>query len=1180
MMKMITKSEIITRATAAQHQASSPERSIWVSANAGTGKTRVLTWRVLRLLVDGADPAEILAITYTRTAATEMRNRIYESVTTWPYLEKAELINRLKAIGIASPSEKQINRARNLFAQLLDATAFLRIETIHAFCQSVLRRFPREAEVNPYFRVMEEDQSLKLKEDALISTLYQSMDKITDALERLALVRDVHDIIKLMRKMSAYPALLERANRDPVAVKQAIFDLMGCGDFAADPKQVLNLIDKLASPDAHLKKKLRQIITSFHDHGTKTEQRKASQLEAWLDADLTVRKDQIKTYLSVFLTGKGELLKNPATKSVIKAVPSITDIMSEIGEMLIDALAQIHAIDTAQNSFDLIQLARVEHDHYNSIKRLRGVMDYDDLINATSKLLTNASAAWVRYKLDQGIRYIMIDEAQDTSPRQWDIFDQLFEDQMNDQKDDPLKEQPARSVFSVGDYKQSIYSFQGARPDLFHAKAERVENDSKIFNRPFARIELDTSFRTVSPILTIVDHVTGAEGTLGPIPGIRGHMANPAMRHISSREHEDGWVHLDTLTSVEDGADIIDAHARRITEVIKQMIGKVAIADPDDPGQTRLAHAGDILVLLRKRDGLYEALYRQLQIEQIPLAGADRIKLMEDIACLDLLALGEVMLLPEDDLTLAAVLKSPLFGLSEDQLYHLARDRQKGESLFSRLRENPQQDEVVSTAYEKLLDYMGVFARTTAHGFYSEILNTETRLAFIRRQGQAVLDILDEFQERARRYEQDNTPSLLAFIDAMKTASAEIKRDDDDKNIQAVRIMTIHGAKGLEAPLVILPDAMQMRSPPQDLLEVESHDLGLKLPLFSASSRFLPIRATAVKEAKLAANEAEKEESHRLLYVAMTRAKDGLYVSGFLKRNSRSLAGSWYERLHFAMADALNPSAGESDKEEHYRNGGTAADMAQIGHQPMFYGKYTMPPSTKTIQDHDREQEPDDSIELPAWLTQSPPVEASPPRPLSPSRFSSPFEATSISGVDRKKAIRRGQIIHRLLEVLPGLSPDRQNAAAARVITANLSPFDKDEIDKDEAQAWLDEAKAVMDEPNLSALFTSEAFAELPIGGLVGNHVVSGIIDRLVITENTVIFADFKTGQVPDDMNSIPSSYLVQMGLYHRLLQDIFPDHRMKPSLIFTEGPSVFWLDPAQLEAAIKTIINNDMAAS
>ena len=1176
---VIMTSEIIARATAAQHQASSPERSIWVSANAGTGKTRVLTWRVLRLLVDGADPAEILAITYTRGAATEMRNRIYESITTWPYKEKTELITELKDIGIANPSEEQINRARNLFARLLDATSFLRIETIHAFCQSVLRRFPREAEVNPYFRVMEEDQSLKLKEDALISTLHQSMDKITDALERLALVRDVHDIIKLMREMSAYPALLERANRDPVAVKQAIFDLMDCGDFSGEPKQVLGLIDKLASPDANLEKELRQIVTSFRDHGSITERTKASQLEAWLDADLTVRKDQMKQYLAVFLTGKGELLKNPATKAVIKAMPSITDKMWKIGDMLIKALAEIHAIDTAQNSFDLIQLARVEHDHYSSIKRLRGVMDYDDLINATSKLLTNASAAWVRYKLDQGIRYIMIDEAQDTSPRQWEIFDQLFEDQMNDQKDDPLKEQPARSVFSVGDYKQSIYSFQGARPDLFHAKAKRVENDSKTFNRPFARIELDTSFRTVSPILTIVDHVTGAQGTLKPISGVSGHTDNPAMRHISSREHEDGWVHLDTLTSAKDGFDIIDAHACRITEVIKQMIGKVAIADPDHPGQTRFAHAGDILVLLRKRDGLYEALYRRLQIEQVPLAGADRIKLMEDIACLDLLALGEVMLLPEDDLTLAAVLKSPLFDLNEDQLYHLARDRQKGESLFSRLRKNPQQDDAVNAAYEKLLDYMGASARTTAHGFYSEILNTETRLAFIRRQGQAVLDILDEFQERARRYEQDNTPSLSAFIDMMKTASAEIKRDDDYKDIQAVRIMTIHGAKGLEAPLVILPDAMQTRSPHQDLLEVESHDLGMKLPLFSASSRFLPIRATAVRMAKLVANLAEIQESHRLLYVAMTRAKDGLYISGFLKKNSRSLAGSWYERLHFAMTDALNPSAGESDEAVQFGNSGTADDTTQIGEQSLFYGKYAAPPSTKNIQDDDGEQDKDD-IELPAWLEQTPIVEASPPRPLSPSRFSSPFEATSISGVDRKKAIRRGQIIHRLLEVLPGLSPDRQNAAAARIITANLSPFDKDEIDKDEAKAWLDEARAVMDDPNLLALFTSEAFAELPIGGLVGSHVVSGIIDRLVITEDTVIFADFKTGQVPDDMNSIPSSYLVQMGLYYRLLQDIFPDHRMKPSLIFTEGPFVFWLDSAQLEAAITTIINNDMATS
>ena len=1167
---MITTNEIIARATAAQHQASSPDQSIWVSANAGTGKTRVLTWRVLRLLVDGADPAEILAITYTRGAATEMRNRIYDSITTWPYAEKTELITELKGIGISSPTEKQITRARNLFAQLLDATAFLRIETIHAFCQSVLRRFPREAEVNPYFRVMEEDQSLKLKEDALITTLHQSMDKITDALERLALVRDVDDIIKLMRNMSAYPALLEQANLDPVKVKTAIFDLMDCGDFASDPKQVLGLIDQMASPDAALEASLRKIAAAFQCHGTNKEQEKAMQLVAWLNADRTIRKDQMKAYLSVFLTGNGELFKKPATKAVLEAAPEIATIMADIGENLISQLEQIHAIDTAQNSFDLIQLARVEHDHYNSLKRLRGVMDYDDLINATSRLLTKASAAWVRYKLDQGIRYIMIDEAQDTSPRQWDIFDQLFEDQLNDQKDDHDADQPARSVFSVGDYKQSIYSFQGARPDLFHAKAARIETDSKTFHRPFARIELDTSFRTVSPILKIVDHVTGADGTLGPISGISGQMENPAMRHISSRGQEPGWVHLDTLTSTENDADIFDEHARRITAAIKEMIGKVAVTDtrigtgtdPKHPIQTRLAHAGDILVLLRKRDGLYEALYRQLQLEQIPLAGADRIKLMEDIACLDLLALGEVMLLPEDDLTLAAVLKSPLFGLNEDQLYHLARDRQKAESLFSRLRQNPQHDDDVSAAYEKLLDYMGVSARTTAHGFYSEILNTETRLAFIQRQGQSVLDILDEFQERARHYEQDNTPSLSAFIDAMKTASAEIKRDDDDRDIQAVRIMTIHGAKGLEAPLVILPDAMQMRTQRQDLLEVDCPKLGMTLPIFSASSRLLPVRAKAVKEAKQAAKEAEKEESNRLLYVAMTRAKDGLYVSGFLKKSSRSLEGSWYERIQSAMVDALTLS-GEAP-----------------GDGALFYGQYAPLPLTKSPSDQDKRLDTDDGVELPAWLHHAPPVEASPPRPLSPSRFSSPFETTSISGVDRKKAMRRGQVIHRLLEVLPGLSPDQQDAAAARVIHANLSPFGEDQLDEAEAETWREEARAVMALPDLAEVFTPEAFVELPIGGLVGDHVVSGIIDRLVIGTDRVIFADFKTGQVPESKADISGQYLIQMGLYYQLLQDIFPQHQIKPSLIFTEGPTVFWLDPGELETAIKTIINKDQTGS
>ena len=918
--------EILNRATAAQHQAANPRQSIWVSANAGTGKTHVLTWRVLRLLVDGAEPSAILAITYTRTAAAEMRNRIYNSITTWPYVEKLELISELKKLGIASPSEEQIRNARNLFARLLDASAFLRIETIHAFCQSVLRRFPREAGINPYFRVMEEDQALPLKDEALIATFRQQDAHIAAALAGLAAVRDIDEVKNLMRQMAGYPQVLEAVARDPVAVKRAVFTHFGCTDLADDPKGVFRLINALASPDEAM---LAHIIAMLRKYGTKKETEKAEKCAAWCAQDARTRQDRMADYLGLFLTQKGALPKNMVSKAVQDADGAISAVMENMGEDIICQLKKIHAIDTAQNSFHLMQLAASERVHYQSIKRQRGFMDYDDLIAITNRLFASVSAAWVRYKLDQGIRYIMVDEAQDTSPGQWGIFDQLFEDQLNDQSESDAF--PPRTVFSVGDFKQSIYSFQGARPDLFHSKAAAVEVASGEHRRDFARVELDTSFRTALPILEIVDYTTGAKGGLDGLAGVAVAAAG-AMQHQTSRVGEAGWVQLDapTIADADAGEDVFTLHARRVAAQIKSIIGNTAIASESggESGGTRLAEAADILVLLRKRDGFYDALHRALQQAGVAISGAGRLVLMEDITCLDLLALGEVMLLPEDDLTLAAVLKSPLFGLDETQLYHLARGRDRGARLLTRLKENPAQDAAVGRCYERLLSMMGIAATAAPHAFYSQILDIPTRQAFLRSQGSGVLEILGAFLERARIYEQDNTPSLAGFLGAMKTSEAEIKREDSE-GVRGVRIMTMHGAKGLEAPLVMLPDTLRQKTPRAELLAVQESATIQTYPIFPASTRFFHVQAEAVVAAKTAREDAENEESNRLLYVAMTRARDGLYVGCFDKKQSRFFENSWYARIKSAMEEA-----------------GAEAVGAEVGGDVLFYGSLAAPPTT------------------------------------------------------------------------------------------------------------------------------------------------------------------------------------------------------------------------------------------
>lgn len=1142
-------------ASKAQFDAASPDRSVWVSAHAGTGKTRVLTYRVLRLLIDGAEPSEILALTYTRNAATEMRNRIYENIMEWPYLEKIQLIEACQKIGIKSPREDQLERARNLFARLLDATSFLRIETIHAFCQSVLRRFPREAGINPYFRVMEDAQSKQMKEIALARTLSQSGYLIDDALQRLALVRDVDQIMELMREMSRYPRLLEQTRDHPKMVKRMVFEYLDCEDGIDDHSLVFQLLHDIANPDATTEALLRQIVEAMTELGTDTEKNKASQLLDWLEASHDLKQDRIKNYFKIFLTDNGDILSRLVTQKIVKTYPDLMPAMEAHGKKLISKLKLIHALDTAQNSFDLIQLARMEFNHYQSLKWHRGMMDYDDLIRATSQLLDNAGVAWVRYKLDRGIRYLMIDEAQDTSPEQWEIFNHLFDDQLNDQNDHADEKKPQRTVFSVGDYKQSIYSFQGARPEQFLEQGEKVAKQTAEYGRPFATIDLATSFRSTEAILSFVDHVIGAEGTLPPLAGV-----GSSLPHICHRKGVAGWVEIKPPTQASghskdtddtenaDREDVIITHARSTALSIKNMIGQIYL-----PSVERIATAGDILILLRKRDGFYDALHKELQAQGIPLTGADRIKLMDDITTLDLVALGEVMLLPEDDLTLAAVLKSPLFDLSEDQLYHLARERKQNESLFSRLRQNPMSDEMVALAYDRLLEYMGMAEQLGVHGFYNKVLDIAMRSAFIQRHGVPVLDIMGEFLEHARRYEIEYTGSLLGFLQVMKTDNTDIKRDGDEGDVKAVRIMTVHGAKGLEAPIVIIPDAYQMKQNNNKLLPVTVPGLADKLPLFSAADRYIKVKADAVIDAAETARKAEQYESDRLLYVAMTRAKDGLYVSAFEKSHSRSEKNSWYLRMVAAMEilGVENTASG------------------------WFYGAYPDMPD-QGIDQNKATAFSEPMPDIPDWVNRRPSDEPKPPRPIAPSRLSLPQKMGSIAGIERKSAIRRGQVIHRLLETLPMLDPTLHEAAAGRIINAHARDGDTDDMKSE----WMKEAQTIMNVPELAILFTPLAHAEIPLSGVVSDYAVSGVIDRLAITDDAVVFVDFKTGQTPDKVSDIPSSYITQLGLYSRLLADIFQKKQIHAGLIYTEAPKIFWMPEDLLDHAVKTFFNIPKTAS
>ena len=1139
------------RATEAQHRAADPGRSVWVSANAGTGKTRVLTNRILRLLVDGAQVADILAVTYTRMAAQEMRNRVFDTLSEWAVSNGSDLEKSMRETGLNKPTEKQKQRARQLFATLLDQPVGLRIETIHAFSQSVLRRFPVEAGIQPNFELATEAQITQLQQETATQLLASTDPLVSAAIKSVAQNINTDQFFDQIRDFGKYPGVLRRLRANPATVRKELFEALGCADAADDPDAARQqLIAAAADMSAEQQSGLRQVVAAIREHGTDAGQRNAAKITAWLERTTPPDIAALDDYAGVFLTTDGRIRANLLTNAVAAALPEGPEIMSREAEHLIGIYQGLHAITVASRSFHLSVLAEAMAYGYADAKKNAGLMDYDDLISTTHDLLAaTGGAAWVRYKLDRGINHLLIDEAQDTSPEQWQILNTLAgEFFTGDEEQDADK--PPRSLFSVGDYKQSIYSFQGARPDLFAAQENHFRSLAENAHKPFSRVDLDTSFRSVVPVLGVVDQVTQSQHDDGQpaLPGLRETSAGDVASHEVVRLGQAGFVEvMDVVADTElekdeqgNPPDVKQVLARRIVATIRAWIGTRIL-----PSRGRVMNAGDILILLRDRQkgGLYHVLDRELRLAGLPVAGADRIRLNEDIAVHDLLALGRAVLLPEDDLSLAAVLKSPLFGLDEDHLFRLARGRGKL-SLQSRLATLAGEDQVIAAAHDRFTAWLDLAERRTPHGFFSSVLDSRIRQNFARRLGNHVGDVLAEFLDLARQYERVNPPSLLGFMEDVEKTKAEISRESESRGRDEIRIMTIHGAKGLESPVVILPDALRKKPKPPRVTPLRDDDL----PVLQVTAKCPhPVLAAAAGEAR----HKSDAEDDRLFYVAMTRAQDGLLVTGFESSGRRYRENSWYEAIEKALAQI-----GEG--------GGNVTTLTSAEGFPIT--RYEI---DQEIDPEAEKMRPDaeETAVQPPWLHQPAPPEEMPPRPLTPSRYAPEEAAQSPVGNDQQKAMERGVLTHRMLELLPQLADDARQKAAARIIDAGIS-----HLSRSEAEAALAEVLELLERPELAAVFGPDARAEVPVSGLVGKTPVSGVIDRLVVEDNRLTIVDFKTGAAPDLSRanaSLPRGYISQMALYRHLVGRIWPGRDVVAGLLYTENARIYWVDPAAMDIAI-----------
>jgi len=1126
-----------TTADRAQRKALDPSASVWVSASAGTGKTKVLTDRLLTLMLAGTEPSRILCLTFTRAAAAEMANRVNDRLASWTTMERGRLAQELVNLTGRHPHEEEIAHARQLFARVLDTPGGAKIQTIHAFCQSLLGRFPLEAQVPPEFTVLDERSAAEALSDAAAGMIAAARagarPDLAEALGVVARYLAEERFAELMgalaRERSKLAAALANGEEAFLARLAAAIGVP-VGTTVDGLTAAFCAGGDLAS--------LREACAPLAD-GSKTDRARGAVLAAWCE-NAAGREAMIPEYLLAFLTKDGDIRASLVTKDTTrKAAVDIGRILCLEAERVKQFLEAKNGVVILEATGAIVRLGDALLGAYEARKRLHAQLDYDDLVLKALDLLRRAGIApWVLFKLDGGLDHILIDEAQDTNPEQWEIVAVLAAEFFAGE--DPLGR--VRTVFAVGDAKQSIYSFQRADPRAFVEMRAHFEARVIEAQRHWRIVPLDISFRAAEPLLRAVDaafaNANAAEGVA---------LDGAAIRHVAARIGQAGHVELwpPCPASAEADDDGEDAGARvpesrtRLARAIAATIDGWLKTGERLASRDRPIRAGDIMVLVRRRNEFVGDLLRALKERNVPVAGADRMKLAEQLAVQDLVALGQFLLLPEDDLTLAAVLKGPLFGISEEQLFALAYDR-SGQHLWTRLQRRAGDDLLLAGAVAMLRELLRRADFAPPYELYADVLGARGgRRAMLERLGPDAEDPIEEFLALALSYEREHVPSLQGFLHWLVAGEIEVKRDFAERQRDEVRIMTVHGAKGLEAPIVFLPDTMQLPDPQIAMLWTETD----ALPLWRPRKEFATTHYAGERQAL---RRRELQEYRRLLYVALTRAQDRLYVCGWETRDAKG-GETWHTLCRAGWSGLATPFSFDATPLIGERDGWSGEGLRLETLQ-------TAPPV--------RDAAAFTELKLgavPAWLNRPPPDEPDPPKPLLPSQPVGSEPATlsplAYAGRDRFK---RGLLVHRLLQTLPELPRDERDSAARRFLALPVHALDPDE--QDEIRR---ETLSVIEAPEFALLWGENAQAEVPVVGLIGGHALSGQIDRLVATESQVLIVDYKTVRPPPDSDAdVAPLYLQQLAIYRAALERIYPDRPIACAILWTAGPRLMPISP------------------
>ena len=1105
-----------------QRGASDPSDHVWLAASAGTGKTYVLSARVLRLLLRGVKPDSILCLTFTKAGAAEMAERVHARLAQWVRLDDIMLFQELEALGEpAGPA--QVAAARTLFARVLDSRGGgLRIMTIHAFCQTLLAGFPLEAGIAPGFRPLEGREQATLvrtvlaelvsigehEGDALLLSDLSALSLRLGETEALGFLARAAPALEALEMLGAGMAATVRRAMDVSADFGPADMEAACSDGAFDRESLLQLAEMLDRWGGSRARDRLEIVSNWLLGSARDRARDLNILaRAWCKADGTL------------FASKGWVPEDAGYAAVVEQLDSWCRTLIELAGRaeLADAVAA--GLGAAR------RYARA----YADAKRTRGLVDFDDQIQLTRKLLSESGMGdWIRYKLDQATDHILVDEAQDTNNDQWSIVQALAAEFW---AGEGARGDALRTIFAVGDYKQAIFGFQGTDPQHYRRAGLQFELNAVNAGHGFEQLSLNQSFRSTPPVLEVVDAVLAGLG-----PEALG-LDEAAALHQSALRGPGEVLLLPAVTANQDTDDEgeegwIPSATRDLARKLARQV-KTWLQEPMWlANKGRALSAGDIMILVRRRSDLAALLVARLHEEGVAVAGVDRLSLHAPLAVQDLLSAMRFAAQPRDDLSLAELLVSPLIGWTQEDLFAIARARSG--SLWDAVPPGEARD--------ALLNMLRAADNITPYAFLENLLSgsLKGRRKLLRRLGEEARDPIDELLNAALNYEREGIASLQQFLDWFDRGDSEIVRDADAAG-DAVRVMTVHGAKGLQAPLVILADAC---AEPDRALERNFRwtieGVVDDLPLFRPRTAERALVASLQTSLELADDKARKEH-WRLLYVAMTRAEERLVIAGSLGPREKGVVpdNSWHAEVERAMM-RLNSAKIES---------------AEWGGM-LRHGNADQVPASAT-QRADRREGTAEAFARPDWIDRPAPQEARPPRPLAPSAIGRDDVAQPPPSAEMAAGAERGRMLHALFERLPTISSEKRRKSGENWTKAAGSDA-----------SLVDTALRIIEAPEFADIFAADALAEAPIAGVFNGLVIAGTVDRMALSDGFVDIVDFKTGRrVPQTIDAIPIEHVRQMAAYAAVLSGIFTDRIVRASLLYSEGPVLHRLPAALLDA-------------